>query len=143
MAKINKFPLTLEMMQDAQDIADEERAKRFKYPKMCSKCGSSNLLAIVPHITPIMFTLYQGDWIYKDGYDGDSINDWANAEYHCEDCDEDFEPSCAIDSLDDGGADADDGEIFDDDDEIFDDDDEIFDSPMEMPVDDGADAGTN
>jgi hypothetical protein len=32
MKKIELYPLTHEMMQGAEDVYDEERAERFKYP---------------------------------------------------------------------------------------------------------------
>ena len=95
------------------------------------------------------FCRYYAYYVDGDGYvynpdrddnDDSDLPTWLNGKSKAID----------IDSLDDGVADADDGpvkkvqqEVVSKASEFFDDDDEVFDSLMEMPVDDGADAGTN
>ncbi|MBW8015105.1 MAG: hypothetical protein FVQ82_02890 [Planctomycetes bacterium] len=91
MAKIEKFPLTNEMMHEAEDINDELRAERFRYPKICPKCGSDNLTAEVPHVDYIRYELVDGEWVDID--ENEIGGDWDAAKYHCKDCDEDFEAS--------------------------------------------------
>ena len=93
MKKNVEFELTPAMMREAEDMLDQLRAERFRHPKMCPKCGSDNLTAEVPHVEYIRYELIDGEWVDID--ENEIGGDWDGAEYHCEDCDADFEPTNA------------------------------------------------
>lgn len=93
MNKNEEYILTPAMMHEAEEMLDELRAERFRHPKMCPQCGSDNLTAEVPHVDYIRYKLINGEWVDID--ENEAGGDWSDAEYHCQDCRNEFKPGPA------------------------------------------------
>ena len=94
MAKIKLYPLTFEMMQNAEEVCDKLRSSRFNNPSICHKCGSNHLQATMPQEDYVTYELIDGQWECVD-VEAYGSADWDNAQYYCNDCGELFKPTNA------------------------------------------------